>query len=180
MIPDDVLDFWENDLGPDKWYKKESVIDQIIQARFLSLWEQAREGDLGDWHQTAKGNLALIIVLDQFPRNMFRDSPKAFSTDGQALSVAQSMIEKKHDWEIPGLTRQFCYMPFMHSENLIDQDFCVKMMAERMTSGNNLHHARKHWEVIEMFGRFPHRNAILDRQSTPVEEKFLAEGGYRA
>ena len=135
-----------------------------------------------EWRETPEARLALVIVLDQFPRNMFRGSGKAFSTDKVALAAAKCAIDKNWDMKIDEPARQFFYMPLMHSENLIDQDRCVRLMLTRMpeTGAPNLLHAKVHREVIRRFGRFPYRNEALSRQTTLPEAAFVNEGGYGA
>jgi uncharacterized protein (DUF924 family) len=127
-----------------------------------------------------KGALGLIILTDQFPRNMFRDSPRAFASDARALRIAALAINHAWDLRVAEPMRQFFYLPFMHSEMLTDQDRSVRLFKARMATGDNLLHARAHREVIRRYGRFPYRNAALGRISTPQEDVFLASGGYGA
>jgi len=175
-----VLRFWEIEIGPGKWYKKNPADDQEIRRRFEGLWVQASQGKRDHWQETADGALALILVLDQFPRNMFRGCARAFSTDARALAVARTMIACGHDLEIAGALRQFCYMPFMHAENLDDQETSVRLTSECLSSESSQYHARKHRELIARFGRFPHRNAALGRAMTAAEQAYLDSDGYRA
>lgn len=174
----DVLSFWR-EAGPQMWYKKDDDFDAAIRARFLPVWEEAAGGALDEvWAIDAEGALALIILLDQFPRNMFRDDPCAFATDDRARTMACYALDRGWDLRIEGEERQFFYMPFMHSETLTDQDHCVRLMAERMPETDNLLHARVHREIIRRYNRFPYRNAALGRVSTPAETAFLDGAGY--
>ncbi|MBE3640504.1 DUF924 family protein [Mangrovicoccus algicola] len=176
----DVLDFWIEEVGPAGWYRAEDAIDATIRNRFGAAWHMAQAGGLPEWSATPEGTLALLILLDQFPRNMFRGEGRAFSSDAQARAVAKKAVEKGWDLRIPEPQRQFFYLPLMHSECLIDQERCIRLMMERMpeTGADNLLHARAHREVIRRFGRFPHRNPDLDRNTTAEEARFLEEGGY--
>ena len=183
----DVLAFWEK-AGPAKWYKKDDAFDQEIRDRFGATWHQAHDAvhgagqgrGLRGWAVDATGALGLVILLDQLPRNMFRDDPRAFATDAAALEVSGQMIANGWDRQIDGLLRQFVYMPFMHSEDLAHQDICVDLFATRMDGDENHLHAQVHREIIRRFGRFPYRNACLGRDMTMGERAFVAEGGYGA
>lgn len=175
--PEEVIAFWEQ-AGPEAWYTQDDAFDQQIRDRFGDLWEAARGGACEGWPSNAKGALAKIILLDQFPRNMFRNDPRAFATDEKAKKVACYAIDRGWDLKFDGLMRQFFYMPFMHSERIADQDHCVRLMKERMTEGNNLLHARAHRQIIRAFNRFPYRNETLGRKSSPAEVEFLTNGGY--
>ena len=179
--PDDILAFWLDEVGPDGWYKAEEALDQTIRDRFLSDWERAIEGTHALWLTYPSGMLAYIILTDQFPRNMFRDQGRAFSSDRLARAAAKVAISRGWDMKIDGMARQFFYMPLMHSECLADQERCVRLMKERMPDGGaaNLIHAKAHREVIRRFGRFPTRNAALARSNTAPEAAFVDEGGYR-
>lgn len=172
-----VTQFWRK-AGPEKWYKNDPGFDQEIRDRFETLWQAARDGRLSDWCVSAEGALALIILTDQFPRNMFRDDARAFATDALAKKVACYALDRRWDLRIAEPERQFMYMPFMHSEQLTDQDHCVRLMAERMETGNNLLHARAHREIIRRFHRFPYRNAALGRVTSAAERAFMEDGGY--
>jgi uncharacterized protein (DUF924 family) len=175
---EEVLDFWLG-AGPEAWYRKDDAFDAEIRERFGDLCERGARGDLdATWATNATGALALLILLDQFPRNMFRDDAKAFASDARALSTACYALDRGWDMRVATPERQFFYMPFMHSERLTDQDHCVRLMAERMDTGDNLLHARAHREIIRKFNRFPYRNAALGRTSSEAEREFLEEGGY--
>ncbi|WP_375553219.1 DUF924 family protein [Roseovarius mucosus] len=180
VTPDDVLRFWLDEVGPAGWYKTSEALDAEVRERFLAAWENAREGACGLWLTYPNGMLAYVILTDQFPRNMFRDDARAFATDQQALAAGKAAINRGWDMRIDEPARQFFYLPLMHSENLCDQERCVRLMCERMPEhgAENLTHARAHREVIRQFGRFPYRNAALARPSTASERAFESEGGY--
>jgi uncharacterized protein (DUF924 family) len=175
----EVLTFWE-EAGPEMWYKQDDGFDRTIRDRFGALWDAAAEGACDGWAAGPRGALALLVLLDQFPRNMFRQSPRAFATDARALRMADMALGQGWDLRILPPLRQFFYLPFMHSEQLTHQDRSVRLFKARMEEGGNLLHARAHREVIRRYGRFPYRNAALGRVSRPEEEAFLAEGGYGA
>ncbi len=178
--PEDVLEFWLDEVGPKKWYLVSDALDEEIRQKFLSTWEKAQAGGLGHWLTYASGALAYLILTDQFPRNMFRGQKEAFSSDRKALCAAKVSIDKKWDMKIDEPGRQFFYLPLMHSENLCDQERCIRMFLERMPMGGeaNLLHAQAHREVIRKFGRFPYRNDALARPSTTSETNYVALGGY--
>lgn len=179
--PNEIVDFWVNQVGPAGWYQGSEELDQSIRDRFEHEWEAAQRGQYDLWMTDAKSALAYIILMDQLPRNMFRGSGKAFSTDRLALAAAKRAIAAGWDKRIAEPQRQFFYLPLMHSENLSDQERCVRLMLTRMTSdvsSSNVLHARVHREVIRRFGRFPYRNDALARRSTGAEASFVAEGGY--
>ena len=180
--PEDVLDFWLNEVGEDGWYAGGDALDARVRDRFLPTWEAAMEGRLGLWLTSPLGALAYVIVLDQFPRNMFRGDPRSFASDRHARAAAKTAIAREWDLKVPEPERQFFYMPLEHSENLVDQDRCVRLMVARLpeTGAEQILHARAHREQIRRFGRFPTRNEVLRRQNTPEEAEFLARGGYRA
>ena len=180
--PQEILEFWLDEVGPKGWYDSSDALDAQIRDRFLETWEAACEGRFSLWLTYPSGALAYIILTDQFSRNMFRGEGQAFATDRAALAAAKSAIERGWDMRIDEPARQFFYMPLMHSENLCDQDRCVRLMCERMpeTGESNLLHARVHREVIRQFGRFPYRNAALDRSTTAAEAAFMDKGGYGA
>ncbi|WP_114964422.1 DUF924 family protein [Alkalilacustris brevis] len=180
--PKIVLDFWQNEVGPEGWYSGGEKLDAVIRERFLDLWERGRCGGLEQWQTSPEGMLAYIILLDQFPRNMFRDDARAYATDQLARQVAEKAIHHRWDMRLPEPVRQFFYLPLMHSENRTDQDRCVRLILTRLpeTGADNLLHARAHRAVIRQFGRFPHRNAVLRRRSTRDEQAYLAQGGYAA
>lgn len=173
--PADVIAFWGN-AGPDKWYLVDPALDDDIRRRFEPLWHEAHGGAHADWEATPEGMLALLIVLDQFPRNMFRGHRDAFATDARARDVARRAIAHNTDLAIGEDMREFFYTPLMHSEDIADQHWCVALIHARLggDTGKNYPFALQHREIIEKFGRFPARNAALGRQSTDAERAFLA------
>ncbi len=173
--PAEVLDFWRT-AGPEKWFAKNDAFDAEFTHRFLAAHEAAATGALDDWAQDAPGALALVLLLDQFPRNAFRDSPRAFATDALALHTARTAIYRGFDQSTEVELRAFFYMPLMHSESLADQDDCVAL--SRPLPGTTLRFAELHRDIVRRFGRFPHRNAVLGRSTTPEEQAFLDEGGF--
>lgn len=180
MNPEDVLSFWLDEVGPKGWYSSSDTLDDTIRQKFLSTWEAACDGSLGLWLTYPSGMLAYIILMDQFPRNMFRGQGKAFDSDRKALCAAKTAISKNWDMKIDEPARQFFYLPLMHSENLCDQERCIRLMKERMPEegASNLLHARAHREVIRQFGRFPYRNTALQRNMTRSESAYVSAGGY--
>ena len=180
MGPNDVLKFWLDECGPEQWYATDPALDETIRSRFGATWQAATEGKFSLWLTYPNGALAYIILTDQFPRNMFRDDPRAFATDRAAVAAAKSAIAKGWDMRIDAPARQFFYMPLEHSENLCDQDRAVRLICERMADDTSLLHARAHRAVIRQFGRFPHRNAALGRVTTGAEQAHLDAGGYGA
>lgn len=180
VSPYEVLEFWLEEVGPKGWYIADTDLDNRITERFGAAWEAAGTGTYTKWRTCAKGALAYIILTDQFPRNMFRGSGKAFATDQLALAAAKSAIPRKWDLRTAEPQRQFFYLPLMHSESLSDQERCVRLMMSRMpeSGAGNLLHARAHRQVIRQFGRFPYRNDALARRSTPLEGDYVAAGGY--
>ena len=177
---DEILEYWIDEIGPEGWYKSDPELDQDIRDRFMETWEAAASGALSDWTTAPDSALAYIILTDQFPRNMFRGDAKAFSTERAALAAAKAAVDKGWDLKIDEPARQFFYLPMMHSENLCDQERCVRLMCERMPQegASNLLHARAHREVIRKFGRFPYRNTALGRHSTANELDYVSGGGY--
>ncbi|MEL6451999.1 MAG: DUF924 family protein [Pseudomonadota bacterium] len=178
--PDDILRFWLDECGPEKWFAHDPALDETIRTRFGAAWQAATEGRFALWLTYPNGAMAYIILTDQFPRNMFRDDRRAFATDRAALAVAKSAIAKGWDMRVDTPARQFFYLPLEHSENLCDQDRAVRLIHDRMGNDTFLLHARAHREVIRQFGRFPHRNTALGRKSTGAELAYLADGGYGA
>lgn len=178
--PEQILSFWLDEIGPDGWYEQSEELDARIRDTFLSTWEGACEGKFSLWLTYPSGALAYIILMDQFPRNMFRGEGRAFASDRAALAAAKCAVDKGWDMKIDEPARQFFYLPMMHSENLCDQERCVRLMCERMPEGgqSNLLHARAHREVIRQFGRFPYRNQALSRPTTEPEAAYVTSGGY--
>ncbi|WP_424833363.1 DUF924 family protein [Ruegeria sp.] len=182
VSPEEVLSFWLDEVGPEGWYLQDEALDAQIRERFLETWKAACEGRFSLWLTYPSGSLAYIILTDQFPRNMFRGSKQAFASDKAALAAAKCAVDKGWDLKIDEPARQFFYLPMMHSENLCDQERCVRLMCERMPNhgAGNLLHARAHREVIRQFGRFPYRNEALDRPTTEHEAAYVSNGGYGA
>jgi uncharacterized protein (DUF924 family) len=180
--PEEVLDFWLGEVGPEGWFAGGDALDAEVRDRFADLWRAAAEGGLDHWIDGPGPSLAFIVVTDQFPRNMFRGTALAFSTDAMALAAARAVTAAGWDIAAPEPDRQFFYLPFEHSEEIADQDRAVSLFAERMpeTGAATLLHARAHRDIIRRFGRFPSRNSALGRESTPEEAVFMAEGGYGA
>ena len=179
--PDDVLAFWLDEVDAEGWYKASDELDAEIRARFMEAWELARQGSYGLWLTYPSGTLAYIILLDQFPRNMFRGDRRSFATDAVALAAAKMAVGRDWDLTIDPPARQFFYLPLMHSENLSDQDRCVRLMKSRLgDQPENLLHAKVHREIIRRFGRFPYRNGPLGRPTTRPEAEFIESGGYGA
>jgi uncharacterized protein (DUF924 family) len=176
--PADVLRFW-CDAGPDRWFTKTDAFDAAIREQFLATYEAAATGALSDWEGMADGALALVIVLDQFARNMFRNDARAFAADPMARAVADRAIARGHDREIAPRERQFFYLPFEHCETLANQRRCVALF-RALGDADMIKWAELHADIIRRFGRFPHRNAILGRATTPAEQAFLDAGGFRA
>jgi uncharacterized protein (DUF924 family) len=175
--PRDVLDFWFKEHEPKAWFTKDTAFDHKIRTRFLADVIAARGGAYDRWADTAQGTLALLILLDQFPRNIFRGHPDAFASDAKAREVTRRAIGRGFDLETPKAARAFFYLPFEHSEDMDDQDLAVKYMGERLDRDagpeSNYTYALQHRDAIARFGRFPGRNAALGRTNTPEEEEFL-------
>ena len=174
--PMDVLAFWRA-AGPDKWFEKDAALDAEIASRFFDVWRAAADGTRAQWEQTPQGALALVIVLDQFPRNMFRGDARTYVSDAAARAVADRALGRGFDRQVPQLERRFFYMPFMHSEDRADQDWCVEL-ARRYGDDEFALYAEHHAGIVRRFGRFPHRNAALGRASSPEEQAFLDAGGF--
>ena len=173
----EILAFWR-DAGPDRWFTKDDAFDALCRTRFLGAYEQAATGALSDWEATPDGALALAILLDQMPRNMFRGDPRTWATDPQARNVAERAIANGFDREVGEELRQFFYVPFMHAEELAAQERSVALYGD-FGSDENREFAKHHRDIIARFGRFPHRNDVLGRTSTPEELAFLKEDDFR-
>ena len=174
--PADILAFWR-EAGRDRWYRQDGAFDDEVRRRYLGLWHEAAAGKLSSWEASDDGALALTIALDQFPRNMFRGDPRTYSSDAMAPEVADRAIDRGADTRIDPALLEFLYMPFMHSEHLPDQLRCVELF-RRSGNTENLKYAEDHADIVRRFGRFPHRNRILDRGTTPEEQAFLDAGGF--
>ena len=174
--PADVLAFWRA-AGPDKWFSKDAAFDAEIGRRFLPTYQAAVASRLAPWEATPDGALALVVALDQFPRNMFRGDPRTFAADPLARAVADRAITRGFDQRVPRPERQFFYLPFEHSELLADQERSLAL-ARRYGDDEFTKYAEQHADIIRRFGRFPHRNAVLGRSTTPDEQAFLDDGGF--
>jgi uncharacterized protein (DUF924 family) len=172
MTAADVLDFWFSEPSRRRWFKSTPEFDRELEARFSELHAMAADGRLGDWEQTADGALALVILLDQIPLNIYRGESRCFATEALALAVAERAIERGLDGELVPERRAFLYMPYMHSESLAHQDRSVELYAQPGLE-HHLKWARHHREIVQRFGRFPHRNAILGREGTEEELSYL-------
>lgn len=180
--PDEILRFWFDEAGKARWFAVDPEFDAVVRRRFSPLvFELAERSSVGGhrWLSGPQDALALILALDQFPRNIWRGTAKAFSLDPMGLEAARIALEAGFDLQTDEARRAFFYMPFMHSEALEDQHLCVSLAETRLPqSDTTAHHAREHRALIERFGRFPHRNMALDRPSTASEIAFLTAGGY--
>ncbi|MEM9097878.1 MAG: DUF924 family protein [Pseudomonadota bacterium] len=177
---EEIRRFWLEDVGPDGWYMQDDAIDIACRERFLDAWQIAMAGGYRDWLTDGARAISLLILLDQFTRNMFRGGEKAFSADGLALRSAKLAIARGLDQAIPEPARQFFLLPFMHAESLAEQERCVRLFMLRAPEdlGDNLRHAILHRAVIRKFGRFPSRNALLGRTDSAAERAYRAQGGY--
>lgn len=173
---DYVLTFWFTETSPQHWWKPEPGFDAVVSQRFSKLHRAALRGELWQWRTEAQGRLAEIIVLDQFPRNMYRGTPQAFTGDAMALALAQEAIAGGHDQALRPLERAFLYMPYQHSESRVIQAESVRLF-DALGIPDQLHFARQHKVIIDRFGHFPHRNVIVGRQSTEEEVEFLKQPG---
>ena len=172
----DVLAFWRA-AGEKKWFAKNDAFDAEIKARFLDTYEAAAKGALSDWEATPEAALALTIVLDQFPRNMFRRDARAFAADATARAIADRALARGFDQQVPDNERLFFYLPFEHSESMADQERCCALFGA-LGNADLLHWAELHADIIRRFGRFPHRNAVLGRTTTPEEKAYLDDNGF--
>ena len=170
-----VVDFWRK-AGPAKWFEKNVAFDDEFRSRFLALHKKAAAGELDGWNVTPEGALGLLLLLDQFPRNCFRNSTRMYESDPRARAAARKALENGFDLGVEQELRVFFYLPFSHSEQIADQKLAVEK--QRALGEESLKHAQRHHDIVERFGRFPHRNSILGRDMTPDEQKFLDEGGF--
>ena len=171
----DVLDFWFSERAQALWFEKSDAFDAEIARIFEATHKAALAGELDGWAETAEGGLALVVLLDQFPRNMYRGNPQSFAADAKARAIARLCLKRGHDMTIDLDRRTFFYLPFEHSEDIEDQDLSVRLFRERSGKERNIEFAEAHRDVIRRFGRFPHRNEVLGRQNTPEEEDYLSE-----
>jgi uncharacterized protein (DUF924 family) len=184
---DEILEFWFGaphapNYGKERsfWFTKNPEFDREVCDRFLPIYTQAAAGELDNWQDLPQSCLALLLLLDQFPRNMFRGTPRSFATDAKAQVLANSAIAKGFDQDLLPVQRWFIYLPFEHSENLADQQRCVDLFSTLQgdpDSAKTIDYALRHKSIIERFGRFPHRNKILGRETTPEEAEFLKQRG---
>ena len=173
----EVVAFWRA-AGPERWFARDDEFDAECRARFLDAWEVAGRGELNGWAETPEGALGLVILLDQVPRNMFRGEPRAWSSDAAARAAAEAAIAKGFDLQVAEALRAFFYLPFEHAEDRAAQARSV-VLFQRLGNPENLKWARHHQGIVARFGRFPHRNAVLGRTSTPAELAFLEVDDFR-
>ena len=176
MQPQSILHFWFTELTPKHHFAKEAALDEAIRTRFGATLEAAAKCELFAWRATPEGRLAEVLVLDQFSRNVYRDSPRAFAQDALALALAQELVASGLDRSLPLAQRVFAYMPYMHSESALVHAQAVTLFAQPGME-DTLRFELRHKEIIDRFGRYPHRNTILGRESTPEELAFLSEPG---
>ncbi|BAT57648.1 hypothetical protein GJW-30_1_00155 [Variibacter gotjawalensis] len=176
ITPATIVAFWR-DAGFEKWYAKDEAFDNECRNRFLATHEEAAAGKLAAWEENAEGALALLILTDQFPRNMFRGSPRTFATDPLARAIADRAIARGFDRAIGMPMQTFFYLPFEHSELLADQELSLELF-KALGDADGLKWAIDHYDIIKRFGRFPHRNVVLGRETTPDERAFLQSGGF--
>ncbi|GGH27256.1 hypothetical protein GCM10007036_35630 [Alsobacter metallidurans] len=172
-----ILSFWR-EAGRDRWFAKDDAFDAELRERFEPTRQAAADGQLDAWSETPEGALALVLLLDQLPRNLFRRSPEAFATDEIARHVASAALERGFDRQVDPVLRPFFFLPFMHSEDLAEQDLCVRLY-EAAGDEDGAKWAKMHRDIIARFGRFPHRNPVLGRDTTPEEAEFLAGDGFK-
>ena len=177
IAPRRILDFWFKETPQSRWFVADPVFDAAVRSRFKQVWREGRAGGLADWQDDKQGALALILLFDQFPRNMFRNDIRAYSSDGLARAVADRAIARGADMGVEAALLEFLYMPLMHSEQLADQQRCVELF-RKAGNTDNLQYAERHAEIIRRFGRFPHRNPVLGRATTLPERAFLDGGGF--
>ena len=182
MDPEFILNFWLDEVGPNCWYSSDDSLDGLIERKFKETLQDILSGGHSLWLTYPSGALAYIIVLDQFSRNIFRGSKSSFTADRAALAASKQSIKYEFDLKIDEPARQFFYMPLMHSENLYDQEKCIRQILQKLPlSGHNLlKHARAHRELIRSYGRFPGRNSQLGRTNTSFEQSYFDYGGYQA
>jgi len=173
--PEAVVAFWR-EAGPSLWFAKDAAFDRRFRDRFLALHEAAARGELMGWQSTPTGALALVLLLDQFPRNSFRGNKRMYATDALARQVADAAVAARHHQNVDDDLQVFLFLPFGHSEDIADQERSVALM--RDLGHPDLPHAERHRDIVKRFGRFPHRNPILGRTMTAEEQRYLDEGGY--
>jgi uncharacterized protein (DUF924 family) len=172
----EIYDFWFRETPSERWFKPDPAFDETVRERFAETWRRGLDGELEEWEATPDGALALTVLLDQFPRNMFRGTKHAFASDDRASEAAKRAIARNFDLAMPEAVRFFFYLPLMHAENLADQDECVRLTKERLGEAHfSMPFALSHREAIRRFGRFPGRNRALSRETTAEEEEFLSK-----
>jgi uncharacterized protein (DUF924 family) len=171
-----VIAFWFDEIEPAQWFLKDTEFDRTVRQRFGPLHQAAAAGELWEWRETPRGRLAEILVLDQFSRNLYRDDPRAFAQDAMALVLAQEAVEQGHDRALAVSWRSFLYMPYMHSESLKIHDQALRLF-DQPGLEENLRFEHRHRDILLRFGRYPHRNAILGRESSAEELAFLQQPG---
>lgn len=171
-----ILDFWLK-AGPKAWFSKNEAFDASIDVQFGLLLNKAAANELSAWEKNPESALALILMLDQFSRNLYRDDPRAFAQDKMCLKITKAALKNKFDHKVDPALRQFFYMPLMHSESILDQRICVKLF-HAINLPDNLKYAILHRDIIERFGHFPHRNVVLGRPTSPAGQAFLDAGGF--
>jgi uncharacterized protein (DUF924 family) len=176
MSPEAILHFWFTELTPKQHYAKDAALDETIRTRFDATLTAAARCELFAWRETPEGRLAEVLVLDQFSRNVHRDTPRAFAQDALALSLAQELVASGQDRSLPLAQRSFAYMPYMHSESALVNAQAVELFSQPGLE-DTLRFELRHKEIIDRFGRYPHRNALLGRESSPEELAFLSEPG---
>ena len=172
----DVLKFWFG-LDPKQWWRSDPELDHRIKEDFLKLWAERRQLPVDAFTGDSLTALAAVVLFDQFPRNLFRGDARTYATDPLARAVANRALKRGYDQDVPDELRDFFFLPFMHSEDPVDQERCVQLYREAESA--DLKYAERHRDIIKRYGRFPHRNAILGRDTTPEEQKFLDEGGFK-
>ena len=172
----EIIEFWFSEIDQSSWFKKDDNFDKLLINKFSDLHNKAAKCEFYSWREKAEGRLAEIIILDQFSRNMFRDLPQSFAFDSLALALSQEAISQKADQELSAVQRSFLYMPFMHSESLEIHQIALGLY-EKNGIEMNFEYEKKHYEIIKKFGRYPHRNKVLGRESSVEEEKFLKQPG---
>lgn len=176
MIPQVILDFWFKEITPAEWFGKNDDFDNLIRERFEALTESAAKSELYEWRETIEGRLAEIIVLDQFSRNLWRDTPKAFAQDPMAMALAQEAVQHPDYQKLPAIQRKFILMPYMHSESAKIHRQAVELF-KALDDDYTFDYEIRHKEIVDRFGRYPHRNHILGRESTAEEIEFLKQPG---
>ena len=175
---DEVIAFWLS-FGREKWFVRDDAFDEEVRRRGGGLYARAIDGELREWESNATGLLGLILLSDQFSRNLHRDDARAWARDAHALSLSRRVIYQGADMEMEEARRRWIYMPFMHTEDIMAQREGIVYFRERFNDADTLKFAQLHLDIIERFGRFPHRNDVLGRKSTPAEIAYLNEGGFR-